>query len=54
MPLYEIRCLDCNHQFTIPLTVREYERKEYTCPECHGKHLEPMFTSVQVVTSRKS
>jgi len=32
----------------------KYERKEYLCPECGGKNLEPQFSHVEVVTSRKS
>jgi putative FmdB family regulatory protein len=54
MPLYDIRCLACNHQFTIPLTVKEYEREEFACPDCGGKDLQPQVNHVSVVTSKKS
>jgi len=54
MPVYEFKCLDCGKTFTLPLSVKEFENKAYECPSCKKKNLEEQFTSVNVVTSKKS
>jgi putative FmdB family regulatory protein len=54
MPLYEFRCLDCKKTFTVPLSVSDFEKRKYQCPSCKSKKLEEQFTSVNVVTSKKS
>jgi putative FmdB family regulatory protein len=54
MPLYEFRCTRCQKEFTVALTVREYEQKAYACPECQGKDVERVFEGVGVITSKKS
>lgn len=54
MPLYEFRCLHCDKTFTLPLSVSDFEKQNYECPFCKGKKLEEQFTSVNVVTSKKS
>jgi putative FmdB family regulatory protein len=54
MPLYEFVCLKCNKTFTLPLSVSDFEKRKYQCPSCHSKKLEEKFTSVNVVTSKKS
>ena len=54
MPVYEFRCSDCDETFTVPLTLKDFESKNYRCPSCEGKNLEEEFTSVNIVTSKKS
>jgi len=54
MPVYEFRCLDCDKTFTLPLPISDFEKRKYKCPYCEGKKLEEQFTSVNVVTSKKS
>jgi putative FmdB family regulatory protein len=54
MPVYEFQCLDCKKRFTLPLTIGEFEKRKYKCPRCGGKKLEEQFTSINVVTSKKS
>jgi putative FmdB family regulatory protein len=54
MPVYEFRCLQCKKKFTLPLTVSDFEKRKYACPHCKSKKLEELFTSVNVVTSKKS
>jgi len=54
MPLYEFRCLDCKKKFTLPLSVSDFEKQRYRCPHCKSKKVEEQFTSVNVVTSKKS
>jgi len=54
MPLYEFRCLECKKKFTLPLSVSDFEKQRYRCPHCKSKKVEEQFTSVNVVTSKKS
>jgi putative FmdB family regulatory protein len=54
MPVYEFLCLDCNHKFTLPLSVSDFENGKYECPSCKSKKVEEQFTNVNVVTSKKS
>jgi len=54
MPAYEFQCMDCKKIFVLPLTVTEFEKRKYKCPHCGSKKLEEQFTSVNVVTSKKS
>ncbi len=54
MPLYEFLCLDCKKTFTLPLSVSDFEKRKYQCPSCKSKKVEEQFTSVNVVTSKKS
>ncbi|PYS40482.1 MAG: zinc ribbon domain-containing protein [Acidobacteria bacterium] len=54
MPVYEFKCLDCGKTFTLPLAVKDFEKNNYECPSCKKKNLEEQFSSVNVVTSKKS
>jgi putative FmdB family regulatory protein len=54
MPVYEFKCLGCKKTFTLPLTLKEFDKAKYACPHCKSKKLEEQFTSVSVVTAKKS
>ena len=54
MPVYEFECLDCGKEVTLVISVSEYEKKDFKCPECGSKKLERLVSSVQVVTTKKS
>ena len=54
MPLYEFHCHQCEKDFTQVLSVHDYEQKSYACPGCKSKDVERVFSSVGVITSRKS
>jgi len=55
MPPYEFDCLDCGREFTLILSVQDYEnKKKITCPGCGSDKVERLVTSCQVVTARKS
>jgi putative FmdB family regulatory protein len=54
MPVYEFRCLECKKKFTLPMSIKDFDKRRYSCPHCKSRKLEEQFTSVSVVTSRKS
>jgi putative FmdB family regulatory protein len=54
MPLYEYTCKDCSKDFTVVLTLREYECGEAECPKCKGKNVEQKPAAFFAVTSKKS
>ena len=54
MPTYEFYCEQCNKSFDTVLSLSEYEKKKYTCPECKSNKLKQQITSFQAVTSKKS
>ena len=39
---------------TQALTLKEYEKKDVVCPKCKAADVERIYSSLQVVTSRKS
>jgi putative FmdB family regulatory protein len=54
MPTYEFGCLDCGREFTLVLSLNEYERRYVSCPHCMSKRIERLVTTCEVITSRKS
>jgi putative FmdB family regulatory protein len=54
MPTYDYRCLKCNKEFSVILSMKEHDGKKAKCPKCGGKKLEQLITPFQTKTSRKS
>lgn len=54
MPVYEFYCNGCKKEFILPLTLKEYEKGEFTCPSCKGKNVEREVSVSHVITSKKS
>lgn len=54
MPVYTFACLDCGKEFTLVLSLHDYERKHVSCPHCKSKAIEQLVTTCEVITSRKS
>jgi putative FmdB family regulatory protein len=55
MPTFEYACKDCGKEFTIFLSIKEYEANpKIKCPHCNSDHVERKFTSFSAKTSRKS
>jgi len=54
MPVYDFKCLDCQKTFTITLRLKDYEDKNFQCPNCGGKNLQQQISPFQVKTSKKS
>ena len=54
MPTYEFLCEKCQETFTVIISISEYEKKKYQCPQCENKDVKQQISSFQTVTSRKS
>ena len=53
MPTYDFYCKKCKKDFSIIISISEYEKKKFKCPKCKGKELKQQITSFQTVTSEK-
>ncbi|MFP3869695.1 MAG: FmdB family zinc ribbon protein [Syntrophobacteria bacterium] len=53
MPIYEFRCLSCNHVFEL-LSVRQEDTVEMKCPECGSAEVERVLSSVGYVMGGSS
>ena len=48
MPIYEFRCLSCNHYFEL-LSVRKDDTLEMKCPSCEAEEVERVLSCVSYV-----
>ena len=53
MPIYEFRCLSCNHCFEL-LSVRKDDTLEMKCPSCEGEEVERVLSCVSYVMGSSS
>jgi putative FmdB family regulatory protein len=54
MPAYEFVCEECKKQYSLQLSLAEYEKKKYACPKCKSRKVKQQITIFQTKTSRKS
>jgi len=54
MPFYEFFCEKCKKQFSLKLSLKDYEKKKYTCPKCKSRKVKQQISTFQTKTSRKS
>jgi putative FmdB family regulatory protein len=54
MPVYEFICQKCEHNFSLAITISEYEKKKFTCPKCKSDKVKRQISSFQTITSKKS
>lgn len=54
MPIYEYVCKECKNQFTLVLTITEYEKLLPACPKCKSRKVEQLPAAFFAVTSKKS
>jgi putative FmdB family regulatory protein len=54
VPIYEFSCRKCGADFTLALTLKEYEKTGAVCPKCKATDVERVYSTLQVITSRKS
>lgn len=48
MPIYEFRCINCNHNFEIFLTYQEYGAKSVICPVCDHSGPERIIKPIRI------
>ncbi len=55
MPAYEYDCKDCGKEFTVFLSIREFEAKPVIkCPHCESDNVQKKLTVFFTKTSKKS
>ena len=54
MPTYEFHCEKCKKDFSVTISISDYDKKKYHCPKCKGKKVKQLISSFQTVTSKKS
>ena len=55
MPAYEYECKDCHRDFTIYLSIKEFEEKpEIKCPHCDSNNVHKKISGFYAKTSSKS
>lgn len=55
MPAYEYVCKDCNHEFTVFLSIKEFEAKpKIKCTHCQSDHVEKKISGFMTKTGKKS
>jgi putative FmdB family regulatory protein len=54
MPEYEFICEKCNHSFSLIMRITEYDKKEFSCPQCKSKKVKRKLSSFHAHTSKKS
>ncbi|MEW6675279.1 MAG: zinc ribbon domain-containing protein [Nitrospirota bacterium] len=55
MPAYEYICNDCKKEFTVFLSIKEFDMKpKVSCPNCQSDNVAKKLTSFFAKTSKKS
>jgi len=54
MPTYEFYCEKCKKTFDVVISISDYEKRKYSCPECKNKTVKQQVATFQTVTSKKS
>lgn len=54
MPSYEFVCKDCNKTYTSIMTMAEYDKGDFSCPQCKSRNVEQKISPFFAVTSKKS
>lgn len=56
MAMYEYRCKECEHLFTVTQTISEHEshKGKPKCPECGSKKTERLWSGFFAKTASKS
>ena len=53
MPVYEFICHKCDHNFSLVISISEYEKRKFTCPKCKSDKVKRQLSSFQTITSKK-
>lgn len=53
MPIYDYRCQDCGHDFTVIESLDEHEVVQHACPDCGSARVKRVIGPVHVQTGKK-
>jgi putative FmdB family regulatory protein len=53
MPIYEFRCLSCDHHYEDLVSQRD-KIEELTCPKCGAKQVQQLLSSFSTASSAKA
>jgi len=54
MPLYEYYCEKCQREVTVPMSISEHDKGAAACPQCGGRDMRQLVSTVFAQTARKS
>jgi putative FmdB family regulatory protein len=54
MPSYEFECKKCKKIFTLVLSIDEYKKGKFKCPDCGSNNVQRVYSQFYAVTSKKS
>ncbi len=54
MPLYEYYCEQCQREVTVPMSISEHDKGTAACPQCGGRQMRLLVSTVFAQTARKS
>jgi len=54
MPTYAYACEKCGKEFSVIMSMREYEEVKVACPQCKSTEVKQQMTEFITRTSRKS
>jgi putative FmdB family regulatory protein len=54
MPTYDFYCQKCKKDFSLTMSIKGYEKKDFSCPQCKGKEITRVHSTFIAKTSRKS
>ncbi|WP_136797917.1 FmdB family zinc ribbon protein [Desulfosediminicola ganghwensis] len=54
MPVYEFRCEECDHIFSLIIRISDYEKNDFSCPKCKSKKVKRQLSTFQPITTKKS
>lgn len=54
MPFYDLKCTNCGEEFNTMASMSQREKKQIKCPKCGCTELEPVFTNINIIQSRKT
>jgi putative FmdB family regulatory protein len=54
MPQYQFFCQGCQKEFSLILTLAEFEKGGIKCPQCGSDKVEQRWSAFYAVTSKKS
>ena len=54
MPYYELRCANCQTEFSVKASIRERTEKSIRCPNCASQELETIYRKVNILRHKDS